>query len=247
MTFIKLTVFIIFTVILSALCIPATIILFPWRKTLGPKILQFYSIVSLKIFRVIVERADEIDLSDIKNKGYILLANHVSFLDIFLLSSLYKTVYLSKIEVAYYPVVGQLAWLLIGIMFVNRNSHSNRHKILLKIAKETNGRILTVFPQGTTGTTKDAHPFKRGIFKTVQLNHKIILLPLTIHYKEENSLAWGNETLFDNIRTICAYKHIHVKVISHGQIAFKDYHGKTIQQVCSMTQKRVVSELHKKY
>ena len=247
MTFIKLTVFLLFTAFLAALCLPAAIILFPWRKTAGPRILQFYSIVSLKIFRVIIEHADELDFSDIKNKGYILVANHVSFLDIFLLSALYRTVYLSKVEVAYYPVIGQIAWLLIGIMFVNRGSHSNRHKMLLKIAKETRGRILTVFPQGTTGTTKDAHPFKRGIFKTAQLNHKIIMMPLTIHYKEEKNLAWGQESLFDNIRKICAYKHIHVKVTAHGHITFKDYHGKTIPQICGMVQKRVLSELQKKY
>jgi 1-acyl-sn-glycerol-3-phosphate acyltransferase len=247
MTFIKLAIFILFTFTLAFLCVPALLLFFPWRKIIGPRILQFYSIVCLKIFRVIVEQADEINFSEIKSKGFILIPNHVSFLDIFLLSALYRTIYLSKIEVAYYPIVGQIAWLLIGIIFVDRSSHSNRRKVLLKIAKQTQGRVLTVFPQGTTGSIKDSLPFKRGIFKTVQLNHKIVLIPLTIHYKEEKKITWGKESLFNNVRIVCAYKHIHVKITVHERFTIKDYHGKTIPQISSSIQRRVLSELQKKY
>jgi 1-acyl-sn-glycerol-3-phosphate acyltransferase len=240
MSFVKITIFLLFTFILASLCVPALLILFPWRTIIGPRILQFYSKVCLKIFRVIVDRADTIDFSEIKSKGFILTPNHVSFLDIFLLSALYRTIYLSKIEVSYYPIVGQIAWLLIGIMFVDRSSHSNRHKVLLKIAKETQGRILTVFPQGTTGSIKDSLPFKRGIFKTVQLNHKIVLIT-------KKKIAWGKESLLDNVRIVCAYKHIHVKITAHDRVTITDYHGKTIPQISSIIQRRVLSKLLKKY
>jgi 1-acyl-sn-glycerol-3-phosphate acyltransferase len=246
MTFIKITIFILFTFTLALLCLPFLLILFPWRTIIGPWILQFYSIVNLKIFRVIIEQKDKINFSDIKSKGYILISNHVSFLDIFLLSALYRTVYLSKIEIAHYPIIGQVAW-LIGIMFVNRSSSANRQKVLLKIANETEGRILTVFPQGTTGSIKDSLPFRRGIFKTVQLNHKIILVPLTIHYKEDKKIAWGKESLLDNVRTVCILKHIHVKITAHSRVTIKDYHGKSIPQISSTTQRKVLSELRKKY
>jgi 1-acyl-sn-glycerol-3-phosphate acyltransferase len=246
MAIIKITIFIFFTFSTAFLCLPFLLILFPWHTVIGPWILQFYSTVCLKIFRVNIERADKIDISGIKKKGYILVSNHASYLDIFLLSALYRTVFLSKIEVAHYPVIGQIAW-LIGIMFVNRSSHSNRHKVLLKIAQETQGRILTVFPQGTTGSIKDAYPFKRGIFKTIQQNHKIIIIPVTIHYKEEKKIVWGKESLLDNVWKVCAHKHIHVKVTMHDHITIKDYHGKTIPQITSAVERRVLSKLRKKY
>jgi 1-acyl-sn-glycerol-3-phosphate acyltransferase len=246
MSYIKITIFILFTFSLALLCLPFLLILFPWRTIIGPWILQFYSTVNLKIFRVIIEQKDKINFSDIKSKGYILISNHVSFLDIFLLSALYRTVYLSKIEIAHYPVIGQVAW-LIGIMFVNRSSSANRQKVMLKIAKETQGRILTVFPQGTTGSIKNSLPFRRGIFKTVQLNHKIILVPLTIHYKEDKKIAWGKESLLDNVRTVCAHKNIHVKIMVHDSITIKNYQGNTIPQISSTIQRKVLSALQKKY
>jgi 1-acyl-sn-glycerol-3-phosphate acyltransferase len=246
MAIIKIIIFILFTFILAFLCLPFLLILFPWRTDIGPWILQFYSTICLKIFRVNIELADKIDISKIKNKGYILVSNHISYLDILILSSLYRTVFLSKIEVARYPVIGQIAY-LIGIMFVNRSSHSNRSKVLLKIAQETQGRILTVFPQGTTGSSKDSLPFKRGIFKTILLNHKIIIIPVTIHYKEEQKIAWREESLFDNVRIVCNQTGINVKITAHDSITIKNYHGKTIPQISSTIQKRVLSELRKKY
>lgn len=246
MTLIKLSLFILFTCIVAVLCLPVLLIFFPWRKITGPWILQFYSTICLKIFRVRIDRADKIDFTEINKKGYIITSNHASFLDIFLLSALYRTVYLSKIEVAAFPVVGQIAWLM-GIIFVDRSSHSNRRRVLLKIAKETQGRILTVFPQGTTGSIKDHLPFKRGIFKTVQLNHKIIIIPVTIHYNEEKHIVWKHESLFNNVRIVCSYKNIHAKIIVHERLTIKEYHGKTIPQVSSIVQRRVLSELSKKY
>ncbi len=246
MAFLKILIFISITVILALLCLPFLLFLFPWRTIIGPWILQLYSLISLKIFRVHIDRADKIDFSEIKNKGFILTANHVSYLDIFLLSALYRTVFLSKIEIARYPVIGQIAW-IIGIIFVDRNSHSDRRKVLLKIARKTQGRILTVFPQGTTGSIKDSYPFKRGIFKTIQLNHKIIIIPVTIHYKEERKIAWGKESLYENVRKVCSQPAIHVKITAHNRIAIKDYHGKTVPQISGSVQRRVLSELHKKY
>lgn len=193
-----------------------------------------------------IDRADKIDFSEIKNKGYILVPNHASYLDIFLLSAVYRTVFLSKIEVGHYPLIGQIAW-MIGIIFVDRSSHSNRRKVLLKIAKETQGRILTVFPQGTTGSIKDAFHFKRGIFKTIHLNHKIIIIPVTIHYKEDKKIAWGKENLYQNVQIVCSQPSVHVKITVHERITIKDYHGKTIPQISSSVQRRVLSELKKKY
>ncbi|MFH0977506.1 MAG: lysophospholipid acyltransferase family protein [Spirochaetota bacterium] len=245
MTIIKIAFFIIFTFALALLYLPSLIILFPWHAFTGPLFLQFYSKCSLVIFRVKIDQYDKIDLSD-KSKGYILISNHESFLDIFLLSALYKTVFLSKIEILYYPVLGQIGWIM-GIVFVNRNSHNHRHKIVNEIAGKAQGRILTVFPQGTTCTIDDPLPFKRGLFKTVEINNNIEIIPITISYKDYMDIAWGAEGMMDNLKKVCAKKQIHVKITAHKHITINDYHDKSVAEITTMAEERVLSPLRKGY
>ena len=150
MYIIKLILFSIFTLILASTLFVFLIILYPWHRTVGPMILQFYCWISLRIFRVNIERADKLNISDMKDKGIILIPNHVSSLDIFLMAALYRTVYVSKIEVKHYPFIGQLAW-LVGIIFVRRDSAADRQRVLREIIKNSKGQVITIFAQGTTG------------------------------------------------------------------------------------------------
>lgn len=239
----KLTLFSIFTLICASTLFIFLIILYPWHTTIGPSILQYYCLICLRIFRVTIEQADTINISDMKNKGIILIPNHVSSLDIFLMAALYKTVYVSKIEVKHYPVIGQLAW-LIGIIFLQRDSAADRHRVLQEIIKNSKGRVITIFAQGTTGSIADHLPFKCGVFKTVEIDHGIILLPVTIHYKEDKEIAWtSGQILINNLVSMCTQKRIHVKVTIHEQISIDDYGDKTISEICAMAQDKVLAKL----
>jgi 1-acyl-sn-glycerol-3-phosphate acyltransferase len=210
-------------------------------------ILQYYCLICLRIFRVTVEQADKINVSDRRNKGIILVPNHVSSLDIFLMAALYKTVYVSKIEVKRYPVIGQLASLM-GIIFLRRDSTEDRHRVLQDIIKNSKGRIITIFAQGTTGSIADHLPFKCGVFKTVEIDHDIILLPVTIHYEEDAAIAWtSRQILINNLISICTQKIIHVKVTVHKQISIDEYADKTISEICMIAQNRVLANLQTKY
>ncbi len=243
----KLALFFIFSYTLALLCLPVLLILYPLRKSIGPWLVQFYAIVCLRIFRVRIERADKINISGAKNRKIILVSNHVSYLDIFLLAALYRTLYVSKIEVKYYPLIGQIAW-LIGVIFLKRSSQEERHKLIRIIANESNNRILTIFPQGTTSSIANPLPFKAGIFKTIEINHKIILIPVTIHYKEDEQIAWTQEQLlFDNVKSVCSMDQIHVKVTVHEKISITDYQNKSISELCADTQEKVLSDLRKNY
>jgi 1-acyl-sn-glycerol-3-phosphate acyltransferase len=247
MYIIKLTFFSIVTLIGASALFIILIILYPWRTVIGPVIVQYYCLICLKIFRVNIEQADTINIPGRKNKGIILISNHVCALDIFLLAALYRTVYVSKIEVKYYPVIGLLAQ-LIGIIFLRRDSVDNRHRVLQEIIKNSKGRIITIFAQGTTGGVADQLPFKCGVFKTVEIDHDIILLPVTIHYKEDAAIAWrGGQILINNLISICDQKRIHVKITVHEQISIDEYADKTISEICAITQDRVLAELNNNY
>jgi 1-acyl-sn-glycerol-3-phosphate acyltransferase len=163
------------------------------------------------------------------------------------MSALYRTIYVSKMEVKHYPIIGQLAW-LIGIIFIRRDSTEDRQRVLQEIIKNSKGQIITIFAQGTTGSIADHLPFKCGVFKTVEIDHDIILLPVTIRYREDATVAWrGGQILINNLISICTQKLIHVKVTVHEQISIDDYGDKTISEICAMAQDRVLNDLKTDY
>jgi 1-acyl-sn-glycerol-3-phosphate acyltransferase len=244
---IKLTIFIAFTIFSVIVFLFLFVLLYPWREKIGPALLQAYCKVTLKIFKVRIESADSLPVPATRDRGIILIANHVSMLDIFLMSALYRSVFLSKEEVRHYPVIG-LAASLIGIVFLNRESPFDRPRVIRKIARNSNGRIITIYPQGTTGTIEDRLPFKRGIFKAVEINHGTILLPVTIRYKEDSEIAWRREQiLIDNVKDICAQKRIHVKVTIHEPISIEHYSDRTVDEVRTEAQEKVFSRLQTDY
>ena len=247
MSIVKLITFMAFTIVSAVLYLIVAILLFPWHKKIGPALLQQYSRLALKILRVQIDSADRIPVAAAKNRGIILTANHVSLLDILLMSALYRTIYLSKEEVRRYPLIGLVA-ALIGIIFLKRESAFDGHRVIKTIARQVTGRIITIFPQGTTGAITDRLPFKRGIFKAVEINPDAVLLPVTIHYKEDHEIAWRrNQILIDNLKVICAQESIHVKVTIHEPMSIEDYTDKTVSEICAVAQEKVLSPLWAEY
>ncbi len=243
MYIIKLTIFTILITIIALIYIVLLTLMYPWRKTLGPVLLQFASKWILIYFGVKIDYADKIDLSALKNNGVVLVSNHVTMLDIFLLSAIYKTVFVSKVELKYYPIFGQVGS-LIGIIFLRRSSNDQRSKLIRTIAYESVGRVVTIFPQGTTSSFADPLPFKCGIFKALEINKDVVIYPVTIHYLEEKKIAWlKNQLLLENIKMICIQNKIHVRVKVHSPVTANDLHDKTITEICGNTQEKVLSKL----
>ncbi|NLN38339.1 MAG: 1-acyl-sn-glycerol-3-phosphate acyltransferase [Smithella sp.] len=247
MSKLKLIIFVALTFIAVILLWIIAAVCFPRRAEIGPALLQLYGRVCLMIYRVRVEAADPLPVSASKERGIILIANHVSALDIFLMAALYKTVFLSKEEVRRYPLIGWAAATL-GTIFIRRDSPQESRQIIREVARLSTGRVITIFPQGTTGSTGDALPFKRGAFKTVELNHGTLLLPVTIRYREDNAVAWRKpQNLLANLKEIARQKSVPVKVKIHQPISIADYTGKTVDDVCRVAQERVFSALHAAY
>ncbi|MBN2041133.1 MAG: 1-acyl-sn-glycerol-3-phosphate acyltransferase [Spirochaetes bacterium] len=230
-------------IFLGILYLPLLLILFPWHRKTGPFLLQRASRIFLLLLKVKVEFADRINPEIKKNKRLILLANHVNILDIFLLSSYYRSVFVSKAEIMYYPVFGQVAWLM-GTVFLQRSSTKERHKLIRTIADKADGRIVSIFPQGTTSSFTDPLPFKRGIFKSVEFNRDTVLVPVTLHYRESEDIIWtDDQSLIKNIWEICKINGVNVRIRVHREITSSDYETSSITEICRDAQQRVLTPL----
>jgi 1-acyl-sn-glycerol-3-phosphate acyltransferase len=106
----------------------------------------------------------------------LLISNHVSYLDILVLSSLTPAVFVAKREVKSWPVMGLLAQMG-GMVFIDRQRRMHVGEVNDKIQNALNdGVLVVVFPEGTSSDGKTILPFKSSLLEPAsQQKH-----PLTI-------------------------------------------------------------------
>jgi len=241
--YLKTSLFLLVTLTIAPLYFLILLIFYRWRQSIGPKLVQFYSKICLFIFRVDIDKVQFCQVMGKKKKGFLIISNHASFLDIFVLSALFESGFVSKAEVKYYPIIGQIAWLT-GVIFFDRGSSNERLRVLNTIVNNCSTRTIAVFPQGTTSGIAERLSFNRGIFKAVELNPDITILPVTLRYKEDAEIAWNKPQSFrENAVRVSAQKRIHVKVIIHDPVTIDYYREKTTSQVCKMVEQTVLEPL----
>ena len=114
--------------------------------------------------------------------AFLIVANHISWLDILVLRSLFPTIFIAKEEVARWPVVGTIAR-KVGTIFIGRNSLSSFRETLSASRSFLSRNIpITVFPEGTTTPGDYLLPFKTGVF-ILCTETGIPALPVSIRYE----------------------------------------------------------------
>ena len=119
--------------------------------------------------------------------AFLIVANHISWLDILVLRSLFSTCFIAKEEIARWPVVGPMAREA-GTIFIGRNSLSSFRETLSASRKSLHQKIpITVFPEGTTTTGDRLLPFKTGVFDLCTETGSPAL-PVSIRYETPGGL-----------------------------------------------------------
>jgi 1-acyl-sn-glycerol-3-phosphate acyltransferase len=110
----------------------------------------------------------------------LLVANHLSWIDIPLIGSLSPTVFLSKAEVRNWPLIGWLA-AVAGTLFIARGAHQTE-KMSQRIASLLEaGQTVLVFPEGTSTDGTRIARFHPRLFAAGQLARTRIQ-PVAIRY-----------------------------------------------------------------
>jgi 1-acyl-sn-glycerol-3-phosphate acyltransferase len=100
----------------------------------------------------------------------LLVSNHLSYLDIIVLSSIRPCVFVAKGDVAGWPLFGWLARAA-GAIFVNRERRIASSKAVDSIRGAIAGGVVVVlFPEGTSSDGRTVLPFKSALLESaVQL------------------------------------------------------------------------------
>lgn len=121
-------------------------------------------------------------------------ANHLSWLDILLIGGATGASFVSKAEVANWPVLGTLARLG-GTLFVKRErrGEAGRQADALAAALRA-GRPVALFAEGRTGNGVELMPFKPTLFAAVAGQAGLAVQPLRIDYgAETRAMAWPED------------------------------------------------------
>ncbi len=96
----------------------------------------------------------------------ILVANHISWLDIVAIAASTPVTFVSKLDLKNWPIVGVLAKFS-GTVFIKRGSSFSMHQTIANLVDViSSGRTTVFFPEGTTTTGIAVKKFNSGLFET---------------------------------------------------------------------------------
>ena len=132
-----------------------------------------------------------------KDGAVILIANHISWVDIPLIGAQTPVNFLSKAEVEQWPLVGPIAR-RIGTLFIHRGSGDTEH--VMEVMHERLGHNLSVlfFPEGTTTDGSKVRRFHKKLFKVCH-DTDVLVCPLLIRYRVdsgENTVPFVGDVSF---------------------------------------------------
>jgi 1-acyl-sn-glycerol-3-phosphate acyltransferase len=112
----------------------------------------------------------------------LIVANHVSWLDIVVLNALCPARFVAKAEVARWPLAGTLVRGA-GTLFVERARRRDTHRVNRVVADAlAQGDIVAVFPEGTTSSGETVLPFKSSLLQPI-VDARGAVQPLALRYR----------------------------------------------------------------
>ncbi len=199
----------------------------------------------------------EISGTPLKDSPALLVGNHLSYLDIPVLSAVTPLAFVAKRDVASWPVFGFFA-VLQQTVFVSRTRATIRHeKNAIATALET-GSKLVIFPEGTSTDGQTVIPFKPGLFEIFYngaLSTDIPIQPFTIEFvniegadgqnvHQRDLYAWyGEMTLPPHLATFSKLRQTTIRVHFHPPCAAKDFPGR--KELASHCFEQVITPLAK--
>lgn len=129
-----------------------------------------------------------------KSDNYILMPNHRSYIDIFIVAAFTPAAMVGKAEIAKWPF-GALGARVTNSILVDRKNQKSLLLTMKRIKESVNnGMPVILFPEGTTFRGPQTKKFKNGSFK-IAADGRIPVIPMAISYKDIND-AWVDKDTF---------------------------------------------------
>lgn len=125
---------------------------------------------------------------------FVLVANHVSYIDPLLLAALTPCTAIAKQEIGGWPLIGERAREL-GVMLVDRARPQSGARVLRGALRALrHGVPVLNFPEGSTTRGEQVLPFRKGIFGVARLAG-VPIVPVAVTY-EAPEMCWAGDDSF---------------------------------------------------
>jgi len=125
----------------------------------------------------------------------LLVANHISWLDILVMSATQPARFVSKADVKSWPVLGSLVTGA-GTLYIERENRRDAMRVVHQMAQSLHqGDILAVFPEGTTGDGQTLLPFHANLIQAA-ISSNAPVLPLGLSFVDGHTGARSDAPLF---------------------------------------------------
>jgi 1-acyl-sn-glycerol-3-phosphate acyltransferase len=164
--------------------------------------------------------------------GGAIVANHVSWLDIFALNARKRIYFVAKSEVAGWPGIGWLARAT-GTLFIKRARGAAQDQVDLFKERLVAGHRLLFFPEGTSTDGMQVLPFKSTLFAAFfdqSLREEMSIQPVTVIYNAPDGADprfygwWGGMALGPHLLSTLATQHPGgVTVVYHAPVQLAEF------------------------
>ncbi len=160
------------------------------------------------------------------------VSNHVGWIDIFTLLSADRVHFVSKAEVARWPVVGVLSR-QIGTVYIDRRRTAAKKQEAELARRLDAGDRLCFFPEGTSTDGRRVLEFRSTLFAalfSVARETDIWVQPVTLVYRPQEGLEdrfygwWGDMALGPHLKAVFSLSTRGVvEVVHHTPLRVRDY------------------------
>jgi 1-acyl-sn-glycerol-3-phosphate acyltransferase len=147
----------------------------------------------------------------------LIVANHVSWLDIFVVDSIRPARFIAKAEVKRWPLIGRLV-AGCGTLFLDRERRRHAHRVNQE-ARDVlaAGDTIAIFPEGTTTDGKTVLPFHSSLLQPI-IDAQGHVLPVAIRYcaldgtYDEAPVYVGETTFLKSLWRVLGERNLVVEV-----------------------------------
>lgn len=175
-------------------------------------------------------------------RPFMLVSNHSSYLDVFVLGQVVPLSFTPKKEVRGWPVIGFLC-VLADCIFVERRPTEMQAAAAQMQKRLSKGKVLCLFPEGTTSDGFHVKPFKSGFLSLAEV-HRMPVQPASIAYthigrepitaERREEVAWvGDATFFGHFWHFLSLPPVRVEVALHPAQHIEAFgNRKALTQAC---------------
>jgi 1-acyl-sn-glycerol-3-phosphate acyltransferase len=153
----------------------------------------------------------------VRDSAVLWVANHVSWVDIFVLNSVRPTSFIAKSEIRSWPVIG---WLVAGAgtVFIERGRRHAVRAVGHEMKKRfDNGEVVGLFPEGTTSAGYDVAPFHSSLFDAA-IRAQVDIQPVALLFyhqgKRSDGAAFvGEQNLVQNLWFLLTNHNVGVTMV----------------------------------